>query len=521
MENEKIDQGAEIEASRDTGTDKVAYAPLKNKTEGSAKKESSASDKSSAKKDGSVKKSTAADKKKNGREASASKSSERKKSGGKSSAPREKKKNSEKEEGDTLFSSVPESFSLSEVIPIEIDSDEEQIERDAIAALGETHSLELLLYDGDEELPGHETSEESAAYESFFIDYKETISAALSMAKAEREATESSEQKEIVSEEIGMSDDSSEENRSKTEAAQTDLKPTEEVVADEEEERPLLTKEKPIDEESADEGSQEPISEDGEEESIKELLSAAEEQNEKARSAAENEFSEITLKEEDQGGEQLEMDLDISEPENFANEEDELSQTDTEQKADKEAPTEQKSSFIHSLFDFVELFVFTLVAIMFITSFIFRHTVVDGHSMDKTLAEGDRLLAYNLFYEPDYGDIVIFNSNSNDGKILVKRVIALAGDTVDCYYADGDYVVYVNGKAVDESAYKYVDGPPHSGSLAENVTGYIVPEGHVFVLGDHRNNSSDSRIFGSVDKDRILGKVVLRFYPFDSLGAVD
>ena len=101
--------------------------------------------------------------------------------------------------------------------------------------------------------------------------------------------------------------------------------------------------------------------------------------------------------------------------------------------------------------------------------------------------------------------------------MLVKRIVALEGDEVDCYFADGKYLLYVNNELVDESEYKYVGG---MGDVLAEVKDYIVGEGQVFVLGDHRNVSHDSRSFLAVDTNRILGKVILRFFPFDSFGTV-
>ena len=98
---------------------------------------------------------------------------------------------------------------------------------------------------------------------------------------------------------------------------------------------------------------------------------------------------------------------------------------------------------------------------------------------------------------------------------IVKRVIAIAGDRVEIDTAGN---VKVNGELLDESGYVYIDPnfPYHCDELA-----ITVPEGEIFVMGDHRNVSSDSRKIGTIKEDSILGKVLFRFYPFDKFGAVE
>ena len=165
-------------------------------------------------------------------------------------------------------------------------------------------------------------------------------------------------------------------------------------------------------------------------------------------------------------------------------------------------------------FDFIELFVFTLVVIMILTTFVFRHSIVDGSSMEGTLQDGDHLIIYDLFYTPKSGDIIVFEDYSTEHiKPLVKRVIATEGQTVkiDVF---GD--VYVDGIMLDED-YVYLDGYDAITKPLE----CTVPEGEVFVMGDHRNSSSDSRSFGTVKVDSILGKAILRFLPFSGFGTID
>lgn len=195
--------------------------------------------------------------------------------------------------------------------------------------------------------------------------------------------------------------------------------------------------------------------------------------------------------------------------------------TDTDSK--KTAKPAEKSRFIDGVFDFLELFIFSLAAVLLITTFFFRHSVVDGSSMEQTLFNGEHIIISNLFYEPERGDIIVFDDYSIENdyyhKPLVKRVIGIPGDTVEIVYdrfkKRSD--VYVNGEKLDED-YVYID-PYHN---YRNDTGsWVVGEGEVFVMGDHRNNSDDSRVFGPIRIDSILGKALIRFYPFDKFGKIE
>ncbi len=163
---------------------------------------------------------------------------------------------------------------------------------------------------------------------------------------------------------------------------------------------------------------------------------------------------------------------------------------------------------IDGVFDFVEMFVCMLIAVLLLNVFIFRHAYVNGGSMEMTLQDGDRLIISSLFYTPKDGDIIVFEKADLHSYPLVKRIIATEGETV---LLVSDTEVYVDGQRIDGG---YTDG-------VSNYTYPIqckVPEGHVFVLGDHRNNSKDSRDFGPIPTEYILGKVLIRIYPFDTFG---
>lgn len=176
---------------------------------------------------------------------------------------------------------------------------------------------------------------------------------------------------------------------------------------------------------------------------------------------------------------------------------------------------------IDSCFDVLEMFVFALAFVLVAMAFFFRHSVVDGSSMEDTLYDQEHLIISDLFYSPKQGDIVVIQDTSKAGvhntlaKPIVKRVIATEGQTI-MIRSSGE--VYVDGVLLDESDYIYIDDPYYQYNELPLTT---VPEGCVFLMGDHRNVSLDSRsAAGTFSEDAILGKVILRFLPFDRFGAV-
>ena len=176
--------------------------------------------------------------------------------------------------------------------------------------------------------------------------------------------------------------------------------------------------------------------------------------------------------------------------------------------------TPPEGRFIDTVFETVELFVFTLLAVVLLISLCFRHSVVSGDSMLNTLNDGDRLIISNLFYEPKVGDIIVFDDRSNEhyaDEPIIKRVIAVGGDTVEIK----DGIVYLNGEILDESELwdrnDEVNGSCYYPAM-DDVELMTVPEGEIFVLGDNRGNSKDSRTVGTIKEDSIIGKVLFRFY---------
>ena len=160
--------------------------------------------------------------------------------------------------------------------------------------------------------------------------------------------------------------------------------------------------------------------------------------------------------------------------------------------------------------------VYMLAVVMVLLMLFFRVIVVDGPSMENTLLNGDyMLLVSNLFYKnPSAGDVVVVSKQSYDnGKPIVKRVIATEGQVVDIDFQEG--IVYVDGEALEEPYTKTLT------TLKEgNTFPQTVEEGCVFIMGDNRNNSKDSRSpqIGQVDKREVLGKVICLLFPGTGMG---
>lgn len=169
-----------------------------------------------------------------------------------------------------------------------------------------------------------------------------------------------------------------------------------------------------------------------------------------------------------------------------------------------------------SFLEWYDEFVPCVVLVALVFTFVVRLVRVDGSSMKPTLIDDDRILITSCPYTPDYGDIVVIDSYIPHGRPLVKRVIGLAGDTIDIDFVNG--VVYRNGAALDEP---YTAAPTYS---PEGMTfPLVVEEGTVFVMGDNRNESMDSRDpeIGLVDERDVLGKALFRLMPFSQMGALE
>lgn len=155
--------------------------------------------------------------------------------------------------------------------------------------------------------------------------------------------------------------------------------------------------------------------------------------------------------------------------------------------------------------------VFAVFVLVFLA--LVRHAMVDGKSMQPTFSHEDRVLVSDFCFVPSHGDVIAFYEENYWKKPLIKRVIGVAGDTVDLT-ADGRVVL--NGQVLDEDYIAERIDAAHRGDQHYPVT---VPEGCIMVMGDNRNGSHDSRwtAVDFVDTDNVIGKVLVRFYPTDRM----
>ena len=179
---------------------------------------------------------------------------------------------------------------------------------------------------------------------------------------------------------------------------------------------------------------------------------------------------------------------------------------------------EKKKGLSENAKEWIKDILIAIVVAFLVLQFI-KPTIVQEHSMENTLEPNDYLFiskqSYTLFGQPQRGDIIVFHSalTMSDGseKLLVKRIIALPGDTI----AITDGVVYINGEPQDEPYTK-------DGYTKTEMSEVTIPEGQLFCMGDNRQNSRDSRdpLIGFVDEDDVLGKAVFRLFPFSRFGGL-
>lgn len=197
--------------------------------------------------------------------------------------------------------------------------------------------------------------------------------------------------------------------------------------------------------------------------------------------------------------------------------------TESENPVDKEQKTEggktESKPFSEAL-DWVNSIVYAVVAMLILNLFLFRSITVSGDSMNNTLVDGNKVILTNFFYSPSYGDIVVVQANKlvnkntgMYGEPIIKRVIAVEGDTVRIDFTAGE--VYVNDKLLEEDYIKDLTHLRSRGWMESGKT-YTVPENCVFVMGDNRNVSNDSRNLvdvGFIDENMIMGRAIVRFSP--------
>ena len=170
-----------------------------------------------------------------------------------------------------------------------------------------------------------------------------------------------------------------------------------------------------------------------------------------------------------------------------------------------------KKTIATEIYEWMDALVPAFIIVVSLLTFVFMRFNVVGTSMLPTLHDGDKLITYHLFYTPKKGDIITLNAPKLD-KNIIKRIIATPGDSIKIDFDAGE--VYVNGELLDEP---YINTPTNlkaDWNLPE-----VIPEGYMFVMGDNRNGSRDSRSkdVKLVKYEDVTGKAVFLWYPFNRM----
>ncbi|MBS6216549.1 MAG: signal peptidase I [Clostridiales bacterium] len=178
---------------------------------------------------------------------------------------------------------------------------------------------------------------------------------------------------------------------------------------------------------------------------------------------------------------------------------------------------EEPATLGQSLYSWLQAVAPVIIGIVLVFTFVGRLTPVDGPSMEPTLWHGDMMVVRGMGYTPEQGDVVVLTKPfENITGPIVKRIIAVGGQTVEIDYAAN--TIYVDGEEIPQD---YILEPMEQKSW-QTISTITVPEGEVFVMGDNRNVSNDSRNpdLGTVDTRYILGKAELVLFPFRDLGLI-
>lgn len=176
--------------------------------------------------------------------------------------------------------------------------------------------------------------------------------------------------------------------------------------------------------------------------------------------------------------------------------------------------TFNKNKYVNNTFDLIKTIILAMIIVSVIFTLFVREANVEGSSMQNTLQTKDRVFLTNFLYQPKNGDIVVINAENLEEKRIIKRVIAIENQTLHIDYDTGN--VYVDEIKIDEP---YISSETGKSSFPAEIP-YTIPKGYIFVMGDNRAMSKDSRneTIGLVSVDDVIGKAQFVFYPFDRAG---
>lgn len=170
---------------------------------------------------------------------------------------------------------------------------------------------------------------------------------------------------------------------------------------------------------------------------------------------------------------------------------------------------------VAGIYDWIRCIIFAIAIVIICLTFVFRLVDVDGSSMYDTLSSDDKVIVTNFMYTPKTNDIVVISHGAQYAKPIIKRVIATEGQTIKLDY-EHDRII-VDGVVIDEA---YIDGSTFGGIVGDNEIPEVIPEGKIFVMGDNRKVSMDSRStkIGLIDVKDVIGKAQVVAFPFDHFG---
>ncbi len=179
-----------------------------------------------------------------------------------------------------------------------------------------------------------------------------------------------------------------------------------------------------------------------------------------------------------------------------------------------ESPEEERSS-ARGVIEWIVVLGSAVVVALLLRAFLFQAFYIPSESMEETLLVDDRVLVNKLSYrlhDINRGDVVVFRrpeAGAGEFRDLIKRVIGLPGETIEAR----DNTIYINGQVLIEP---YLT----AGEVIADFDPVVIPEGELFVMGDNRDNSGDSRVFGTIDTERVIGRAFFLFWPLDRIGSL-